>query len=105
MPDVANRYTNRKLSAPYPTDLGSWQALQQHYRDDMRARTLRSLFARDSKRAQRFSLSTGELTLDFSKNHLNGTTRKLLVRLAKEAQVPAAIEAIRNFEERRAHSR
>ncbi len=94
MPDVANRYTNRKLSARYPTDLDAWQALQQHYRDDMRAGTLRDLFARDSKRAQCFSLSTGELTLDFSKNHINSATRKLLVRLAKEAQVPEAIEAM-----------
>ncbi len=91
MPDVANRYTHRKLSARYPTDLDAWQALQQHYRDDMRSRSLRELFARDSKRAQRFSLSMGELTLDFSKNHLNDDTRKLLVRLAKEADVPAAI--------------
>ena len=91
---MANRYTNRKLTARYPTDLKAWQALKQHYRDDMRSRSLRDLFARDANRAQRFSLSMGELTLDFSKNHIDGTTRKLLVRLAKEADVPAAIEAM-----------
>ena len=94
MPDVANRYTNRKLSTRYPTDLKAWQALQQHHRDEMRSRTLGDLFARDSKRPERFTLESGELTLDFSKNHLNSTTQKLLHRLAREAQVPAAIEAM-----------
>jgi len=60
----------------------------------MRSRSLRDLFAHDAQRAERFSLEAGGLTLDFSKTHLNATTRKLLVRLAKEADVPAAIEAM-----------
>ena len=87
-------YTHRKLSARYPTDLGAWQALGKHYRESMRSKHLGSLFARDKERAARFTLTAGGLTLDYSKNHLNATTRKLLVRLAKEAQVPAAIEAM-----------
>ena len=87
-------YTHRKLSARYPTDLGAWKALTTHYRDSMRAKTLRELFARDKERAEKFSLTAGDLSLDYSKNHVNATTRKLLVRLAKEAQVPAAIEAM-----------
>ena len=39
-------------------------------------------------------MTAGDLTLDYSKNHVNATTRKLLIRLAKEAQVPEAIEAM-----------
>ncbi len=87
-------YTDRKLSARYPTDLGAWQALKAHYRDSMRAKSLEALFSRDKERAGRFTLTAGDLTLDYSKNHVNATTRKLLVRLAREAQVPAAIEAM-----------
>jgi glucose-6-phosphate isomerase len=87
-------YTHRKLSARYPTDLGAWRALTTHYRDSMRAKSLKALFSRDRERAIRFTLTAGNLTLDYSKNHVNATTQKLLVRLAKEAQVPEAIEAM-----------
>jgi glucose-6-phosphate isomerase len=87
-------FTHRKLSARYPTDLGAWQALKTHYRETMRAKNLKALFSRDKDRAARFTLTAGNLTLDYSKNHVNATTRKLLVRLAKEAQVPEAIEAM-----------
>jgi len=87
-------YTHRKLSARYPTDLGAWQELKRHYRDAMRSKDLGSLFARDKGRAGKFTLTAGDLTLDYSKNHVSATPRRLLVRLAKEAQVPAAIAAM-----------
>jgi glucose-6-phosphate isomerase len=57
----------------------------------MRQRALADLFARDAGRAKRFTLTAGDLILDYSKNHINSGTRKLFARLAKEAQVPAAI--------------
>jgi glucose-6-phosphate isomerase len=60
----------------------------------MRTRQMAHLFSRDASRAERFSLSAGNLTLDYSKNLVNAATRKLFARLAKEAQVPAAIEAM-----------
>ncbi|NNL62800.1 MAG: glucose-6-phosphate isomerase, partial [Woeseiaceae bacterium] len=91
---MASDYLTRKLSARYPTDLPAWKALQQHYRDDMRHRHLRDLFARDAKRATRFSVSANDLTLDYSKTHVTATTRKRLVQLARQAAVPAAIEAM-----------
>ncbi len=91
MPDP---YTDRVLSARYPTDLPAWKNLARHYRDDMRSRTLSELFSRDAKRAKRFALEANDLTLDYSKNHVNSTTRKLLVQLARQAKVPAAIKAM-----------
>ena len=91
---MADAYTGRTLSARYPTDLPAWQALNTHYRDDMKARTLRDLFARSATRAGQFCLSAGDLYLDYSKNHVSSTTRKLLVKLAVEANVPGAIEAM-----------
>lgn len=90
---MSDRYTERKLSARYPTDLKSWQALKSHYRD-MRSRTLRELFNRDSGRVERFTLQAADLTLDYSKNHVNATTRKLFARLARDASVEAAINAM-----------
>ncbi len=91
---MANKYLERKLSARYPTDLPAWKALAKHYRDDMRARHLGDLHARDKKRAARYSLEAGDLTLDSSKTHTNATTRKLLAQLARQADVPAAIDAM-----------
>ena len=94
MPDVANSYTKRKLSDRYPTDLAAWQSLQTHYRDEMQSTSLGELFKRDKKRAEKFSLQAGDLFLDYSKNHLNNDTRKLFAKLANEADVPAAIDAM-----------
>ena len=87
-------YTERKLSARYPTDLPAWKKLAEHFKMDMRDRHLRDLFTRDKKRSEKFSLEAGDLTLDYSKNHLNASTRKMLAQLAKQADVPAAIEAM-----------
>jgi glucose-6-phosphate isomerase len=83
-----------ELTARYPTDLPAWVALKEHWRSTMRGRQLVELFARDSKRAGRFVQTGGDLTLDYSKNHVNAKTHKLLVRLAKEARVPAARDAM-----------
>ena len=91
---MPNNYTNRKLSTRYPTDLSAWTALKKHHGKKMLGKSLRELFARDKDRAGNFSLEAGDLLLDYSKNHLNNQTCKLLTRLAKEADVPAAIEAM-----------
>ncbi len=88
-----SKYPERHLSARYPTDLKAWQALRKHHKDLAR-RELRDLFSRDSKRAARYSLEAGNLLLDYSKNHVNSTTTKLFARLAREADVPSAIEAM-----------
>ena len=91
---MAKNYTDRKLSKQYPTDLPAWRKLAEHYRDDMAERELRDLFSRDKKRAGKYSLEAGDLTLDYSRNHLNSSTRKLLTQLARQADVPSAIEAM-----------
>ena len=77
------------------TTLPSWQALLQH-RQAMQDFSMREAFATDSKRFERFSLSTSGIFLDYSKNLLNEETRKLLVDLAKETGLQEAIEALFN---------
>ena len=91
---MPKNYTERKLSARYPTDLPAWKSLAQHCKKDMREKSLRDLFARDKKRDERFSVTANDLALDYSKTHVNATTKKLLTQLAKQADVPAAIEAM-----------
>jgi glucose-6-phosphate isomerase len=90
---VPERYTDRKLSARYPADLDAWRALKEHYAS-MRSKALRKLFERDPGRAARCTLEAGELALDYSKTHVNATTWRLFGRLAREAGVPGAIEAM-----------
>ena len=90
---MPKNYTNRKLSARYPTDLTAWQALKSH-NGEMRKRAITDLFAKDAKRVEKFTLTAGNLTLDYSKNLISAATTKLFVRLAKEASVPAAIDAM-----------
>jgi hypothetical protein len=60
---VTQPYTDRKLSLRYPTDLPAWKKLAEHFKTDMRERHLRELFAKDKKRAEKFSLEAGDLTL------------------------------------------
>ena len=90
---MAAAYPPRKLSARHPADLPAWQALAAHRRD-MRKTTLAELFARDRRRFERFSAEAGDLFLDYSKNLVSATTRRLLLRLAREARVAAAIDAM-----------
>ena len=89
-----NPYVNRKLSARYPTDLPAWKRLVHHHRDEIRHRELRYMFARDKKRAQAFAVKAGDLYFDYSKNHVNRKTRGLLVKLAEQANLADAIEAM-----------
>ena len=90
---MANR-TSEGISSGHPADLKSWRALRNHWRDEMKSRSLLELSSRDRKRFERYSLQSGDLLLDYSKNFLNATTKKLLLRLARETGVAAAIDAM-----------
>jgi glucose-6-phosphate isomerase len=91
---MAKHKSDEGLSTGYPTDLKSWQALKSHWRGDMKSRSLAELFARDKKRFDNCSLQSGDVLLDYSKNFLNATTKKLLLRLAREAGVAGAVDAM-----------
>ena len=82
----------KNLSARYPVDLPTWQSLETHFREDMKLASLRDLFAEDTQRFDRFSIESGDLLLDYSKNLLTSKTRDLLIGLAGEAKVGEAIE-------------
>jgi glucose-6-phosphate isomerase len=85
---------DKKLSAKYPTDLVSWQALKTHHRNVMKSKSLADLFNDDRQRFTGYSLEACDLFLDYSKNLVDREARVLLVNLAHEAGVPGAIEAM-----------
>jgi glucose-6-phosphate isomerase len=75
------------------TQSPAWQALARH-RDALSATPIRSLFAADPTRADRFSLEAAGVFADFSKNLLTGETIALLTALAREAGVEARRDAM-----------
>ncbi len=64
----------------------AWKALARHQRS-LKRTTMRDLFAADKKRFTKFSLSLGDILLDYSKNRITDDTMPLLFDLAREADV------------------
>lgn len=79
------------------TSLAAWTALKAHYTAICNEQ-MRDWFAAANDlsptRAQRFTLESSGVTLDFSKNRVTDESLKLLVQLAHEAGVPAARDAM-----------
>ena len=88
------------------TETSSWKALATHH-EDMRSVDMRSLFAEDPRRFERFSLRMDDLLFDYSKNRINEETMRCLVALAEESGLRERIGAMFsgekiNFTENRA---
>ncbi len=75
------------------TESPAWRDLTAHRRA-MGGRHMRELFEADAGRFDRFSLRLGEILFDYSKNRITGETLDLLVALARQAGLSAAIEAM-----------
>ena len=75
------------------TALPAWQALNQH-RQAMQDFSMREAFNADPQRFSQFTLSSCGLFLDYSNNLITRETRDLLVNLAKEVDLKAAIDAL-----------
>jgi glucose-6-phosphate isomerase len=71
----------------------AWKALQTHY-EAFQGVHLRSLFATDSRRGERFTAEAAGLFLDYSKNRITDETLKLLLQLAEESDLRGRIEAM-----------
>src|SRR6266850_5558342 len=75
------------------TQQKAWKALTAHQKR-LENLPLRKLFANDPKRGERLTFEAAGLFLDYSKNRITDETVKLLVALAKEAGLRAAIGAM-----------
>src|SRR6202045_4683087 len=71
----------------------AWKALEPHYQQ-IQGKQLKQLFADDSARGERFTVETGGILLDFSKNRITDETLKLLFQLAEESGLKARIDAM-----------
>jgi glucose-6-phosphate isomerase len=65
----------------------AWKALETHHAAVAPLR-MRDLFDRDPKRFEKFTLSFEEILVDFSKNRITDETLRLLLDLAREADLP-----------------
>ena len=75
------------------TSVPAWQDLQQHYQD-IQAQHMRDWFAADPQRFERFHVDAAGLSLDYSKNRITERTLQLLLDLAEQRGLPAAISGL-----------
>jgi glucose-6-phosphate isomerase len=75
------------------TQRPAWKALEAH-QQQIQGKQLKQLFADDSARGERFTVETGGIFLDFSKNRITDETLKLLIQLAEESGLRARIDAM-----------
>jgi glucose-6-phosphate isomerase len=71
----------------------TWKALEAHYQQ-IQGKQLKQLFADDPARGERFTVETGGVLLDYSKNRITDETLKLLIQLAEESGLRARIDAM-----------
>jgi glucose-6-phosphate isomerase len=71
----------------------AYHQLQKHYQE-VQGLHLRDLFKQDPARFDQFSLRFEEILLDYSKNRITAETKALLIALAEECGLKAAIEAM-----------
>ena len=76
-----------------PVDLPAWKALQRHQRKMAKVH-MRDLFARDPGRFESYSLRASDILFDYSKNRVTQETMRLLVDLARQANLMDKIEAM-----------
>jgi glucose-6-phosphate isomerase len=75
------------------TRLPAWAALHAHF-DRLRDVHLRTLFADDPRRGERFVVEAAGLCLDYSKHRITDETLRLLLQLAEETGLARRIHAM-----------
>ena len=71
----------------------AWKALDTHYQH-VRDLHLRTLFAEDPQRGERFTLDAAGIYLDYSKNRITDETLRLLLDLANSSHLRERIDAM-----------
>src|SRR5215468_1707074 len=78
---------------PSPTNSPAWRALAGH-RDSLGEERIDRMWREDLQRGEAFTFGCGGLAVDFSKQRATRRTLELLVELARERDLPAAIERL-----------
>ena len=81
------------LPSVKPTGTKAWKKLAEHHKK-MAGTHMRDLFAKDPERFNDFSQTFGDIVFDYSKNRVNKKTLQLMLQLAEECGLPAAIKSM-----------
>lgn len=75
-----------------PTTTKAWEALENHYKN-IKDTHLKDLFVGSPDRAEKLSIEWEDFYIDYSKNRIDETTKKLLIDFAKEVKLDKAIQS------------
>lgn len=75
------------------TERPAWPALEAHYQE-IKNLKMKALFRDDPARAESFSIRSGDLLLDYSKNRITPATMKLLLALPEAVELREAIDGM-----------
>ncbi|MBY0445889.1 MAG: glucose-6-phosphate isomerase, partial [Burkholderiales bacterium] len=75
------------------TQTPAWLALEEHF-NEVSPLHLRDLFNDDPQRFEKFSLESGGLFFDYSKNRITAKTMTLLMDLARQSGLEDRIKAM-----------
>src|SRR5688572_22271995 len=81
------------LPTTNPIETSAWQKLEMIFLT-LQATHMRELFEEDTERFRKFSVQFEDILVDYSKNLLNEEALRLLVQLAEEVDLRAAIDAM-----------
>lgn len=81
------------LGKTNPSGTVAWEKLRAHFYDKMQTASMTEMFANDSTRAEKFNLQWNDFLVDYSKNIITQETIDLLLALAKEVDLKAAISS------------
>mgnify|MGYP003331713114 CR=1 FL=1 len=76
-----------------PTTTQAWFVLKKHFEEEMNRKHMKDLFQNDGARFSKYSIQTGKILFDYSKNIISDKTMQLLFQLAKECSLGNAINA------------
>jgi glucose-6-phosphate isomerase len=85
--------SSNTVSIPDISTTPAWNALVRHH-DQVGTKHLRELFNEDPARGRELTLTVGDLYIDYSKHRVTRETLKLLVDLAKAADLEARRDAM-----------
>ena len=77
-----------------PSSTQAWLLLKKHQKEEIQRVHMKALFENDADRFNKFSIRFNDILFDYSKNIITQKTMQLLLLLAEECNVKAAIEAM-----------
>ncbi len=84
-------YNSMPLKNQNPTQAQAWKKLKETYQETKNL-DMKSLFLNDAQRQEKYTLTSDEIQLDFSKNRITDTALEQLFELAEELDLKDGIQ-------------